>query len=185
MRPYLARVEQEWIALGRNILAGRKLSILSLVTRFATMFPDQKEAMAQAIEAELSDAGKTKQGKNPGGRKPALRPNGNGEESDALPGQQLCNYSACVNPRAPNRKACFFHLEKHREYARLWSLQHMGRGKSWYRKRRESGLCLSCPTKATSVRCADCAKIHRERSLASWRKKADARRSRRFSARLA
>lgn len=111
MSPYLARVEQEWIALGRDRLAGRKASIPSLVHRFAESFPDFEEAMAQAIEAEPAEIRKT-----------------------STP------------------------------------------GKSWYQKRRESGLCLSCDDKASAVRCGECAKVHRGKSLASWRKKAAARR---------
>ncbi len=119
MRPYLARVEQEWIALGRNHLAGRKRSILSLVTLFAPEFPDLKEAMGQAIEAELTDAGKVR------GRKPT-KPNGY-EDALARDGQHRCVTPGCVMRRMPKRKRCLAHLEKHREQARRWYQAHKQR----------------------------------------------------------
>lgn len=129
MRPYLAAVEQEWIALGRKPLAGRKASILSLVTSYPRAFPDITEAMSQAIEAELSDAGKTRQGKDTRGRKPALRPegNGNGDVPDARLGERRCNQAPCKKVAAPERKKCFPHLEKQREAARIWARNHRTR----------------------------------------------------------
>lgn len=119
MSPYLARVEQEWIALGRDRLAGRRSSLLSLVKQFAPLFPDLKEAMEQAIEAELSDAGKTR------GRPPT---NGNGyrpfKDVIALPGQHLCKERGCRMRRYTKRKRCLAHLAKQREWSRQWYTKH-------------------------------------------------------------
>ncbi len=116
LRPYLARVEQEWIALGRNHLAGRRSSLLSLVKQFAPSFPDLNEAMAQAIEAELEDSGKTR------GRKPT---EANGYQ-DVLAGREelRCAYPHCQMKRMPKRVRCLAHLKKQRETGRHWYAKH-------------------------------------------------------------
>ncbi len=128
MRPYLARVEQEWIALGRNRLAGRKRSILSLVTLFAPMFPDQKEAMAQAIEGEFGEGGKIRSpapgepDRDPKGRKPAV-----GIDREARVGEETCIMGRCPMLRAPSLKRCYDHLKKHRDAVRRYNVKQRQR----------------------------------------------------------
>lgn len=112
MRPYPANVQIEWIALGRKPQAGQKASILSLVHRFAAFYPDIKEAMAQVIESQIEDAGKTR------GRKPT---EDDGYEDVLAVGREpRCKYRGCKMKRMPKRVRCLSHLKMYRENARRW-----------------------------------------------------------------